>query len=102
MMAFLSQIKDSNMMDVGTIADMADSGRISGIVQENKGSIMEGASSIGKILLNLVSGKSEFVETMGDKKFKKTVGNLRAMFVKMTDLYVDIMKMDVNAGSVAE
>jgi len=96
----LSGLKDSSVMDVGVIADMADSSRISSIISENKGKIAEGASSMGRILLNMMSGRAELTQTMGEKKFNKVTSNLKAMFVKTTDLYVDIMKMDVDAGNM--
>ena len=96
----LSELKDSSAMDAGVISDMADSHRISSIVSENKASIIEGASSLGKVLLSMMSNKGELEQTLGEKKYKKIVSNLKSMFSKSTDLYIDIIQMDTNIGTM--
>ncbi len=101
-LATLAELKDSNVMDVGLISMIAGNDTMNQVMNEYKGNILEGASSVGRILLNAIVKKDEISSEVGEKKYKQLEKNLRTIFIKMSDLYADIMKMGLESdGQVA-
>jgi hypothetical protein len=96
-LSMLSQLKDSNIMDVGIISLLANNESISNIVEEYSGDILNGASATGRILLNAMTRKNQLVQDVGEKKYNQLVKNLRTVFVKMSDLYADILKLELES-----
>jgi len=98
----LSELKDSSVMDVGVIAAIASNTDIADVVSQYKGDILYGASAIGRILLNALVKRNSVIEQIGEPKYKQTVNSLRAVFQKISDLYVDITRMQFESDGQME
>lgn len=98
----LSELKDSSVMDVGVIAAIASNNDIANVVSQYKGDILYGASAIGRILLNALVKRNEVIEQIGEPKYKQTVNSLRAVFQKISDLYVDITRLQLESDGQME
>ncbi len=98
----LAQLKDSNIMDAGIVSVLINSDSISDVVDEYKGDVMKGASSVGRILLNAMVKKNQMELDIGEKKYKQMVKNLKNIFIKMSDLYADILKMELESDGKME
>jgi alanine-alpha-ketoisovalerate/valine-pyruvate aminotransferase len=89
-------------MDVGVISMIASNTEIGEVVAQYSGAIHSGASAIGRILLNAMVKKNSIIEQVGEPKYKQMVNSLRAVFVKISDLYVDITRLQLESdGKVA-
>ncbi len=97
-LATLAELKNSQAMDAGVVSMLANSEAIGDIVQDYRGDILNGASAIGRILLNLMTKKNDMIKDLGDKKYNQIVKTLRVIFVKTSDLYVDIVKMELESN----
>ncbi len=42
--------------------------------------------------------KNDMIKDLGDKKYNQIVKTLRVIFVKTSDLYVDIVKMELESN----
>ena len=93
----LSELKDSNVMDVGIISMIGANSDIGAVVSQYKGDVHSGASAIGRIFLNTLVKKNTIVEQIGEPKYKQLTNNLRAVFVKISDLYVDITRLQLES-----
>jgi hypothetical protein len=98
----LSQLKDSSIMDASIISMLANSESISSVIEEHSGEILSGASAVGRILLNAMTKKNAIILEIGEKKYKQLSKNLRTVFVKMSDLYADILKMELESDGKME
>jgi hypothetical protein len=98
----LAQLKDSGVMDAGVISMIIDSESINEVVDSYKGDILNGASAIGRILLNALVKRAQIENDIGEKKYKQFTKNLRAIFVKMSELYADILKMELESDGKME
>jgi hypothetical protein len=94
----LAQLKDSKVMDVGVLATLGLDSEISEIVSGYRDDILHGVSAIGRILFNMMVRKDALSAQYGDAKYKKITNSLRNIFVKTSDLYVDITMMGVEAN----
>jgi len=98
----LAELKDSNVMDVGIISMIASNSEISSVISQFSGDIHSGASAIGRILLNAMTKKNTMIEQVGEPKYKQMINNLKTVFVKVSDLYVDITRLQLESdGQVA-
>lgn len=91
----LSELKDSKVMDVGVVSMLANSEAVGSVMQEYRGDILNGASAVGKILMNMMVRKNDVIKDLGEKKYSQTVKMLKIVFTKTSDLYVDIVKMEL-------
>ena len=99
----LADLKDSNVMDVGIISTIAASSEIGEVVSSYSGDIHAGASAIGRILLNAMVKKNTIIEQVGEPKYKQMINSLRSVFVKISDLYVDITRLQLESiGKMAD
>jgi hypothetical protein len=71
---------------------------ISEIVSGYRDDILHGVSAIGRILFNMMVRKDALSAQYGDAKYKRITNSLRNIFVKTSDLYVDITMMGVEAN----
>ncbi len=101
-LATLAELKDSNVMDVGLISVMANNETMNQVMNEYKGDILAGASSVGRILLNALVKQDELSNDVGEKKYEQLVRNLRTIYIKISDLYADIMKMGLESDGQVE
>ncbi len=98
----LSELKDSNIMDVGIISMIAANSELGEVIAQYSGAIHSGASAIGRILLNAMVKKNAIIEQVGEPKYKQMVNSLRTVFTKISDLYVDITRLQLESdGQVA-
>jgi len=93
----LSDIKDSRIMDVGVISMIAASNDIQDVIAQYKGDILSGASALGRILLNAMTKKDELILDVGEPKYKQLTNSLKTVFTKVSDLYVDIMRLELES-----
>jgi hypothetical protein len=98
----LAQIKDSSTMDVGIISLLANNDSMVSIVGEYSPDILNGASAIGRILLNAMVKKNQMIQDVGEKKYGQVIKNMKTVFVKMSDLYADILKMELESDGKVE
>lgn len=99
----LSELKNSNVMDVGVISMIAANTEIGSVVAQYGKDIHAGASAIGRILLNALVKKNQIIEQVGEPKYKQLTNSLRTVFVKISDLYVDITRLQLESdGKVAD
>lgn len=98
----LADLKDSNVMDVGIISMIAANSEIGEVVSQYSGAIHQGASAIGRILLNSMAKKNIMIEQVGEAKYKQMTNSLRTVFTKISDLYVDVTRLQLESdGQVA-
>lgn len=98
----LSQLKDSSVMDVGVISMLANNDSMTDIIEEYSGDIISGANALGRILLNAMTKKNRMVDDIGEKKYNQMIKNLKLIFVKTSDLYADMLKMELESDGKME
>jgi len=94
----LAQLKDSNIMDVSVISMLASGESIGDVVRDYSGDILNGASAVGRILLNALIKENEVSAEIGEKKYKQLIKNLRNIFKSMSELYADIVKLELESN----
>ena len=88
----LASIKDSNVMDVGILSALSvDTSEMAGLVKDYNDNILQGASALGRILFNFEIRKNDLLVSLGDKKYNQMTKTFKSLFVKMSDIYVDIV-----------
>ena len=95
----LADLKDSKVMDIGVIATLGIDAEMSEIVASYRDDILHGVSAIGRILFNMMVRRAELSKQIGDAKYNKIVSAMRNIFVKLTNVYVDIASMGLEADA---
>ena len=95
----LAQLKDSKVMDVGVLGTLGIDQEMSEIVASYRDDLLHGVSAIGRILFNMMVRREALSKQYGDGKYKKLVDSMKNIFIKTSDLYVEVTMMGVEANA---
>lgn len=87
----IEALKDTAVMDSAILSTIADE-EMASVIDKYSDEVLMGTSAVGKILLNTLSRRYDIDERRGEANRKKLELTLRALFLKMTNLHIDITK----------
>jgi len=95
----LSRIKDTKIMDLGVLATLASADSMGEVIAKYRDDVQIGASALARMLLNLMTKKTEAIAQIGEGKYNQIMGKLKPMLLKMTDLYAEIYYLKVESDA---
>jgi len=88
----LLQLKDSPVMDTSFLSVILSDKNVSLVIQDQLQNIVLGITGLGKIVFNIQLNYNSLSGSMGDSKYKSVLNNMKSLFKKMTDMYVDMVQ----------
>jgi len=87
----LSELKNSPIMDTTLFSMVLANKNIALVIEDQLANLLNGASGLGRILFNIKLNQDRLEDSMGASKYKNMVTDLKTLFQKMTDFYIDLV-----------